>query len=109
MMKCITAIAAAVLMTAGAAQAQQVRETSTVRVSYADLDLSSAAGRTALERRVSHAVKRVCPDRPSPQELTKLRLYKACQEKAWDGVRPQITALFGGRHLAQAAIQVGGN
>ena len=108
-MKTFTAIAAAVLMTAGSAHAQQARDIDTVRVSYADLDLASAAGRSALERRVTNAVRRVCPDRPLPQETTKLRLYKACQEKAWDGVRPQMAALYNGRQLAEAAIRIGGN
>jgi UrcA family protein len=106
-MKSIIAIAAAALVTAGAVQAQPFQETRSVRVAYADLDLSNDAGRSALERRVGNAVKQVCPDRPSPPELTKLKIYKTCVAKAWESVRPQLASLYSGRELAQAAIRVG--
>lgn len=104
-MKRVIAITAA-LFAAGAVQAQPL-ESRTVRVSYADLDLSSVAGREALERRVGFAVKRVCPERPSPTEWAKMKIYKGCLDKAWAGVRPQLAAAYDSRHLAQAEIRVG--
>jgi UrcA family protein len=46
------------------AKAQQA-ETASIRVSYADLDLSRAADRAALDRRLDRAVAQLCPtDRP---------------------------------------------
>ncbi|MBB4098188.1 UrcA family protein [Sphingomonas kyeonggiensis] len=42
-----------------AAKAQQSH--AVIRVSYADLDLSRAEGRTALDRRLARAVDTVCP------------------------------------------------
>lgn len=53
----------------------QPQTATTVRVSYADLDLSRAADRAALDRRIDKALDQVCPaDRPgyltpSPEAL----------------------------------------
>ncbi|MBN8813122.1 MULTISPECIES: UrcA family protein [unclassified Sphingomonas] len=45
--------------------AQAQRGDASVRVSYADLDLSRAAGRQALDRRLARALDQICPaDRP---------------------------------------------
>lgn len=60
-----------------AAQAQPLPQerTQVVRVGYADLDLSRAAGRTALDRRLARALDQICPvERPgyltgSPEAL----------------------------------------
>jgi len=49
-------------------------------VSYADLDLSSAAGRARLEQRVGAAVRAVC-GRAAPTDLNGLAQVQACRDE----------------------------
>ena len=106
-MKTIIAITAAALvtLTAGAALAQS--DTPKAAVSYADLDLSRASGRTVLEHRIEAAVEMVCPGRPGPGELRNLQTGKVCREQAWAGAQRQLAEIYDGRAFAQASIQIG--
>ncbi|MFL5296936.1 MAG: UrcA family protein [Phenylobacterium sp.] len=107
-MKSIIAITAAALvtLTAGHAAAQTDAPLKAT-VSYADLDLSRAGGREALEHRVQAAITRVCADEPSPVDLTRTRIYRMCREQAWAGAKQQLAAVFGGAKFAEATIQIG--
>ena len=49
-------------------------------VSYADLDLSSAAGRARLDQRIGAAVRAVC-GRAAPTDLNGLVQVQACREE----------------------------
>ena len=49
-------------------------------VSYADLDLSSAAGRARLDQRVGAAVRAVC-GRAAPTDLNGLAQVQACRDE----------------------------
>lgn len=53
-------IAAAAAAIASASQVRAAMEPPSVRVSYADLDLHSEAGRAKLQGRLDEAVRRVC-------------------------------------------------
>lgn len=107
-MKTIIAMTAALVMGAGAAQAQGPSDAISLVISYADLDLSQETGRKVLERRVSAAVNRVCPDTPLPQELRKAHADRVCHRTATAGARQQMAAIFGGQQLAQSAVRVSG-
>ena len=108
-MKTFTAIAAATLLTLGAGQAlAQDDGPLKASVSYADLDLSRASGRAALENRIERAIDRVCPARPLPTELRKQGSYRTCRAQAWSGARQQLAAIYDGRHLARASVEVAG-
>ena len=86
----------------------------TVRVSYADLDLSSKAGEQQLATRVSGAVEKVClfgVDGPRLQSSG----YYQCAGDAWTDARPQMAraiarardiALNGKSSIAAAAITI---
>ena len=52
--------AAALLLAAPSPAAAQSDAPPSARVSYADLDLTGAAGRAALDRRVRHAAAQLC-------------------------------------------------
>lgn len=105
-MKTFIAIAAAALLgLTGAAQAQ-TSDAVSVSVSYADLDLAKSGGREMLERRINLAIDRVCPTRPSPSELAKMKSFRACRNEAWSGARQQLAVIYGGRQLAQSAVRV---
>ena len=107
-MKTIIAMTAAALLSAGAAQAQSASDPISVTIAYGDLDLAQAQGRKVLEARVAAAVSRVCPDRPMPQELTKIRADRTCHQTAWSSARKQLAALYDGRQLAQSAVRIAG-
>ncbi len=50
-----------------------------VRVSYADLDLASAAGVATLDRRLARAAEAACPSRDGVREMTRLRTIALCR------------------------------
>ena len=108
-MHTFTAIASAALVSlvAGHAFAQPDPDVRHVSVSYADLDLSRASGRTVLEQRIERAIDRVCPGRPGPGELIDLSIAQKCREQAWAGAQRQLAEIYDGRAMAVASIQVG--
>lgn len=55
-------------------------------VSYADLDLSSTAGRTQLDRRVRAAVREVCGD-AAPTDLARRSAMRECIAETSANVR----------------------
>jgi UrcA family protein len=105
-MKTIIAIAAATLaLTAGHALAQTAADGASTLVSYRDLDLSTQAGRSALEGRVNAAVDQVCPSQD--ERRLEVRQYEqVCRSTALAGAHQQLAAVYSRRELAQAAIQV---
>ncbi|NTZ42886.1 UrcA family protein [Altererythrobacter sp. SALINAS58] len=56
-------------------------------VSYADLNLATAAGERTLETRVRGAVRYVCDDRKIGHAWGE---YQACRTFAWRGAEPQM-------------------
>jgi UrcA family protein len=75
-------------------------------VSYADLDLASAAGRDRLESRIAGAVSRVCPA-GHPADLTTAALTDTCRDIAWDGARAQMNFALARAANGQLALRGG--
>lgn len=70
-----------------------------VRVSFADLNLASADGRSQLTTRVVGAVRQVC----SPfDEKGRWVEHVECRSVAWNGARPQMDRAFA--RAQQAAL-----
>ena len=68
-------------------------------VSYADLDLSSAAGRQRLSQRIDTAVRDVCGEAPS-FDLARRQQVRECRAETRANVRlpgPLAAGLFGTR------------
>lgn len=65
-------------------------ETQTRRVSYADLDLTSHAGRNTLRLRVNSAVDQVCGSVSGVRSMVELHDIKSCREDTLAKTRPQI-------------------
>ena len=59
----------------------------TVRVSYADLDLTTVAGRAALERRLKRATRNVCGPEMGTDWLADIQ-FGRCKAAAEAGWRP---------------------
>ncbi len=81
---CVTVLGLPAIASAGSQD--HIGEYTVVRVSYADLDLSSEAGMTVLYRRLQNAAKKVCGPLNYRQagSLTLLRLNRECYENALD-------------------------
>lgn len=93
-----TLIPLSLLLSPLAVQAQPQESAHVVRVSYADLDLSRAAGRTALDRRIDRALDRLCPtDRPGylTQSPEALRCQAVARQQVAEA-RQQAFAYRGG-------------
>lgn len=75
-----TLVAAASLITAFATGAQAA-EASQVHVSYADLNLHTAAGAAALNRRIKRAAEQVCGF-SGDRDLARQAQFKACTARA---------------------------
>ena len=95
----ISLTSATVLALTAASQAIGQAEPGPPSVSYADLDLSLASGRAALERRIGLAVSRACPTRPG---------FRDCQKIAWADARRQLVAIYDRRQLARTEIRISG-
>jgi len=81
-----------------------------VRVSFADLNIGSAAGRSSLERRIDVAAAHVCSDAPARMGLDDTMSIRGCVVRAKASGRRQIDTLLAARangiHLAEATLIV---
>jgi UrcA family protein len=84
-MKTLAILTALMLGTSAPALAQ----TTSVHVSYADLDLRTGAGVKTLHRRVSRALTYVCGDFAFPY-VEEARAVAKCRAEAKKGVEPQL-------------------
>ena len=80
-------------------------ETRSVRISYADLNLSSPAGQKALDARVRRAISEVC-DSGLQDPLAWSSDVRRCREKARAGAHTQVAvAMAKASRLAANATQ----
>ena len=89
-MKTIIAIAIAATAFAASTVNAQSNDTVSVRVSYADLNLSSASGRTTLDSRISAAAHAVCEN--GSTDLSAKMAANRCIKNALSGARLQVAA-----------------
>ena len=75
----------------------------TVAVSYADLDLTKAAGRDALERRLDRAVRTVCGVSPT-RYLNRLEGYKTCVAEARASYQSQVELALSNANARRVAV-----
>ncbi|MCW3838450.1 UrcA family protein [Sphingomonas canadensis] len=85
-----TLIALPLLIAAAPAIAQ---DAPVARVSYADLDLGSAAGRAQLEHRIQAAVRLVCED-PKTRDLRREVQNRGCRDTALANAAAQREKAF---------------
>ena len=107
-LKSIAVAAALSALTGAAAHAQSTglsgfavsvdRVTQSQMVSYADLDLNSAAGMNTLTARINTAAKTVCG--PAPEYRDSRTPFEACVKSATDHAMIEIARAAGTNHLA---------
>ncbi|MBB4632873.1 UrcA family protein [Sphingosinicella soli] len=96
------AFAAAVAATIGLVSASSHAEPVSVVVNFADLDLATLAGETALRKRVSGAVFTACGKRPSAEAAMEL-VRRACIRNTAVTAEAHVDAVISGsRSLAHA-------
>lgn len=82
------AFAIAVLATLpGASNAQELPRP--VRVSHADLDLTTRAGVKKLDGRIAAAARALCPDTSGTYELARLVIAHRCAAQITNAAKPQ--------------------
>ena len=100
----IFAFACVAVATSANCQTLQPR---TARVSYADLDLASPAGRAMLERRVDTAADAVC-GRNGYVGLAEFRIVEACHADAVESAMGRVlTAGAGNVQVAAVDVSAG--
>jgi UrcA family protein len=91
-MKILISVAAAMTALAGGPALAQTRaDAATATIRYADLDLASAAGRRALDRRIGFAVRDACGT-ASTFDLHGANAVRACVTGAKKAVAAQRSA-----------------
>jgi UrcA family protein len=92
MLKTLPALAALTVAVALLAPTvSQAAEATSVRVSYADLNLVTAFGQTKLQRRITFASKLVC-DTADPRDLKLVRANAECRAGAIADAQPAYNA-----------------
>ncbi|QMW24381.1 UrcA family protein [Sandaracinobacteroides saxicola] len=89
----IAAIAVSAATLVGVAGPAQAAEVHSVRVSHADLDLGTVAGRTTLENRIRQAAKSVCGVSADSRDLLAKEKARECMVAALEGSRAAVTAV----------------
>jgi len=95
------AIAASFVQLGAAAAPAFAQPTDAVEIVYQDLNLGHAAGRAALDRRISAAARQVCGTFLNI-ELKWDQMSRACQQEVIASVQPRRDALAGAPLYAQA-------
>lgn len=96
----MTLTAAAVVLFAAAPFAHAAPVVRQERVSYADLDLNTPAGRQTLQRRIRAAVKTVCGPTPELRELNEMRAEQECRYRAQQQATAKVETLLGSSRVA---------
>jgi UrcA family protein len=100
----IALISALTLLAAGEAAAKPQTATRTISVSYADLQLSTDAGRVTLEKRINRAVKLACGPRPLPADFLSARDYKGCMAQTSEVAKQEMARVFSSEQYADGVI-----
>lgn len=90
-MKILALSALAAVLLSGAAQAAEV-ETTSVAVSYSDLDLTTDAGQATLDARISAAVKKVCAKPGVIRDIKAMTAWADCRDGAAASAFEQVGA-----------------
>lgn len=74
------------------AQAYDATRYDDVVVSYADLNLDSAAGNQKLYARLANAASRACGSTPDTREIKRMALYRTCVEETLNRALDKVRA-----------------
>jgi UrcA family protein len=103
-------VALAAALVSVPAFAAPVADGMSTTVHFADLDLTTDAGATALHRRITHAARAVCGGDVDQRDLTAVRITQACRQVAMANAEPQaqlaLAAARNGRQMAANDVKI---
>ena len=103
------AAAVAALAATGLAAGPAVAQSNaTLPVAVGDLNLSTTAGRQALDGRIAYAARQLCGDY-SHLELKWAAMSRSCQVEVIASAQPERDALVGGQRLASLRVSRAAN
>ena len=94
----ITVILAAAI---GLIGTTSLAQTAAVRVSYADLDLSTRAGRAVLDHRIARAANLVCDTADFPSDLEKYAAGRSCRDRTVTAAKQAVALKIAPRYAAR--------
>ena len=97
----LIAVAAAATLSPCSAYAQA--DVPSVRVSYADLNLSTTAGREQLDRRLAGAVKQVCPSVHAREPLVQ-QIARRCAATTHANMKQTVASVLKRQGVALASL-----
>ncbi|MGI8839301.1 MAG: UrcA family protein [Caulobacteraceae bacterium] len=108
-----SAVLALGLAAAGQSASAQTADTVSIKVSYADLNLSTEAGAKVMLQRIRNAAKTICDPSPDSTDLLQDHLYRSCVNTITDHSvarfnNPIVTALNSGKS-APASMALASN
>lgn len=102
----LTALLTAALGSAAQAAPSADEQTApAVSISYADLNLSTEAGRIALQDRIDGAVNRVCPAENSRQ-LERRQHEESCRQQAQISAERQLSTIYADHQASMRTAQL---
>ena len=87
-----------------AAAAPAAAEPISVAVPYGDLDLTSEAGRKALDARLARAATKVCGGQAPARDLGRIAGWKACLAEARSSYRTQVDFALDAANARRVAV-----
>ncbi len=93
----VTISAVTLIATAG-----PVHAATTARVSYADVNLGTSAGRAEMQARVQRAARQVCDAKAGDMTFQSLRDAARCRRDAVAGALPKLAAVSAATQVASA-------
>lgn len=87
------------------ATAGPVQAATTARVSYADLNLGTSAGRAMMKARVATAARQLCGADDGKRTLQDLRTVSRCRQEVVMSATPQIAAVSAAASRAIASAE----
>jgi len=104
------ALAASLIGSAALPPSARAEEPVSATISIADLDLTSRAGRAALDRRIEGAARRVCGRKPDVRALVAMSAYRECIDTARASTVEQVRVALqaaNARRVAMIADKLG--
>ncbi|KPP94442.1 UrcA family protein [Erythrobacter sp. HL-111] len=98
------ALAAAIAGAATLPAAAQAAEPATAKVALADLDLTTKAGRDALDRRIDRAARKVCGGQPDLRNLGAFGAFRKCVDTARAGTEEQVRVALDAANARRVAM-----
>lgn len=98
------ALAASLIGVVALPASAHAEDPATAKVVIADLNLTSQAGRDALDQRIEKAVRKVCGRKPDLRELGAMAAYRECVDVARASTTEQVRVALDAANARRVAM-----